>query len=322
MDISVIVSTYNRGDLLGRAIASILDQEPGTPPFELIIVNNNSTDNTANVIDSLAARDNRVRNVFEKRQGVAYGRNAGIAAAQGQFIIFTDDDNLVGRNWIRKFHEAFLRYPEAAFIGGKVLPICEAEPEPWLEMMAAPPLALQDMGEKPVKVTLEHQRCLISACLGVPCRTFDTAGLFDPATQRVGNSIGSMEDYDWELSVWKTGGFGMYVPDIVCHSEVPAARMLKSYHRRWHLGHGKFNAISNRPEYQPGHLQLLGVPAFAYRQLLESALKAVVYYLCRRPKQAFLHESSMLFYFGLIRQRWHSALKSRRSDRTALPERT
>lgn len=320
MDISVIISTYNRCDVLGRAISSILAQETDTPPFELIVVDNNSTDDTQQVVNSFLAKDARVRYIFEKRQGLSYGRNAGLSAAEGQFIIYTDDDVVVTPNWVRKFHEAFLRYPEASFLGGKVLPIWEADPEPWLDALA-PPLALQDIGNELVKVTFDHQRCLIGACLGIRRTTFDKAGLFDPATQRVGDSIGSTEDYDWELSVWEKGGYGLYVPDIVCAAEVTAQRMMKSYHRRWHLGHGKYNAISRRPEYEGGKFRLLDVPAFVYRQFFRSLLRSTISHLRGNDKDAFYHETFVLFYFGFIRQRWQTMLSPRR-DRKAVAPRT
>lgn len=315
MDISVIISTYNRCDLLGRAISSILAQEPGTPDFELIVVDNNSTDSTRSVVESFLTKDPRVQYVFEKRQGLSFGRNAGLSAAQGKLIIYTDDDVIVTPNWVRNFYQAFLCHPDADFLGGKVLPIWETEPEPWLDALA-PPLALQDMGDKPVKVTLHHQRCLIGACLGIRRSTFDKAGLFDPATQRVGDTIGSTEDYDWELSVWKSGGYGLYVPDIVCSAEVSAKRMRKSYHRRWHLGHGKFNAISRRPEYEGGKFRILDVPAFIYRQFVESLVKSALLHIRGQKRDAFYHETFLFFYYGFIRQRWTSIFSLRRGRNT------
>lgn len=318
MDISVIISTYNRCGSLARAISSILAQEPATPAFELVIVDNNSTDETKQTVESFLAQDPRVRYVFEKRQGLSYGRNAGLAAAKGQFIIYTDDDVVVAANWVRKFHEAFLRYPEAAFLGGKILPIWEREPAPWLDELAEP-LALQDMGHKPVKVTLDYQRCLIGACLGIRRETFDRAGLFDPATQRVGDAVGSTEDYEWELSVWKQGGYGLYVPDIVCSAEISAERMVKSYHRRWHLGHGKFNALARRPQYEGGSFRLFDVPSFVYGQLLKSSLKSMAWRLRGNSKKAFRHEALVLFHFGFIRQRWLSILSGRQAPKTASP---
>ena len=319
MDVSVIISTYNRGSLLEKAIKSVLAQELGSPSFELVVVDNNSTDETKSVVESFAVNDSRVRYVFEERQGLSFGRNAGLAVAEAELVIYTDDDVVVTPNWVGKFHENFLRYPDADFIGGKVLPLWEVQPEPWLDALMSP-LALQDMGKEPFKVTLHDQRCLIGACLGVRRATFEKAGLFDTATQRVGDMVGSTEDYDWELKVWEKGGFGMYVPDIVCSAEVSAKRMVKSYHRRWHLGHGKFNAIARRPDYEGGSFRLLDVPAFMYRQFFQACMSYVAALLHSRHREAFRQENLVLFYFGFMRQRWLAHLPRR--DARSVPART
>ena len=79
--VSVILSTYNRGTLLGDAIRSVLDQtDPATPPFELIVVDNNSTDDTRTIVLHRAAADSRVRYVLERAHGLSHARNSGIAA--------------------------------------------------------------------------------------------------------------------------------------------------------------------------------------------------------------------------------------------------
>jgi GT2 family glycosyltransferase len=145
------------------------------------------------------------------------------------------------------------------------------------------PLALQDRGQEPVTISPRNPMCLISANLGVRRRAFDRVGLFDPATQRVKDGIGSTEDYDWELKIWRTGGHGVYVPDLVCHCDVPSARMKKAYHRRWHVGHGRFNALARRAEFEGGR-QVLDVPLFVYRQLTEN--------LANLPKQLLMGQAA------------------------------
>jgi glycosyltransferase involved in cell wall biosynthesis len=310
MNISVVMSTYNRANFLGQAIEALLSQETRGLSYELVVVDNNSTDNTKQVIESYARRDPKVKYVFEKRQGVAYGRNAGIEVAQGEYLAFCDDDVIVPPDWVRQMHAALLRYPDADFIGGKVLVRWGAPPPRWLDERMAP-LACQDFGDKPFKVSLEFQRCLISANLGVRRRAFERAGLFDPTTQRVGDGIGSTEDYDWELSVWQSGGHGMYVPDVVCSAVVPARRMVKSYHRRWHLGHGKFNAIARRSDYEGGSFRLLDVPAFMYRQVGEVAFQYLGSLMRGNFAEAFHHENLLFFYLGFIRERWKQQLLGR-----------
>ena len=316
MDVSVVMSTYNRSGVLGQALDGLTAQEAGGLSHEVIIVDNNSTDNTRQVIESYAQRDGRIRYVFEKKQGVAYGRNAGISAAQGKYIAFCDDDVIVTPDWLRKMHAALLRFPEADFVGGKVLPVWKTAVPAWLNSRLAP-LALQDYGEAPEVMSLENQRCLISACLAVRRRAFERAGYFDPATQRVGNGIGSTEDHEWEMKVWARGGIGVYVPDVACYAEIPAYRMVKSYHRRWHLGHGKFSAIAQRREFEGGAFRLLGVPAFVYRQLLQAASRYFGTLIQGNSAEAFDRENKLFFFLGFVRERWKQTLSGRNKTDSA-----
>ena len=95
--VSVVICTYNRADLLPAAIDDVLAQDhPETPPFELLVVDNHSSDATLAVVEAAAARDARVRYLFEPRQGLSHARNAAIAAARAAVIAFTDDDVRVG----------------------------------------------------------------------------------------------------------------------------------------------------------------------------------------------------------------------------------
>jgi glycosyltransferase involved in cell wall biosynthesis len=311
MDISVVMSTFNRSDVLGMALESLAAQQAGGLSYEVVIVDNNSTDDTRRVVENYMQRDSHIRYIFEKRQGLAYGRNAGIAAAKSDFIAFCDDDIIVPPDWVQKLHESLAKYRDADFIGGKVLPLWKADPPAWMAGNP-PPLALQDYGEKPEVVSLDNQRCLIGACLAMRRRAFERAGYFDTATQRVGNSVGSTEDHEWEMKVWLNGGIGVYVPDVVCYAEIPADRMVKSYHRRWHLGHGKFSAIAPRPNYEGGAFQLLGVPAFVYRQLIEAAARYLLSFGSGRPAETFHRENQVFFFAGFILERWKRTLSGRR----------
>lgn len=301
------MSTYNRCDLLDQDIEALLSQQTGGIEYEVILVDNNSTDKTAEKIAEYARRDERIRYIFEGRQGVAYGRNAGIAAARADLIAFCDDDVQVAPDWLEKMTEALARYPEAEFVGGKVVPVWREPPPPWL-MTTMGPLALQDYGDAPMRVSMDNARCLVSACLGVRRRALERAGLFPLGTQRVKDSVGSSEDYEWELEVWKYGGHGVYVPEIVCYCEVPPSRMVKSYHRRWHLGHGKFNALARRRDFEGGRWRVLDVPAFVYRQIVGAALGMVAQSARGNAAAAFEQENYLLFYFGFIRERWKTQL--------------
>ncbi len=306
MDITVVVSTYNRCDLLDGALQALLNQDAPRLEYEVIFVDNNSTDGTAAKIQSYAARNPRLKYIFEPRQGVAYGRNAGIQAARSDLFAFCDDDVYVAPDWLQRMYNALSRFPDADYIGGKICPVWKATPPQWLKPDMAP-LALQDRGLEPFAVSFDNPVCLVSACLGVRRSAFERAGLFDPATQRVKDGVGSTEDYEWERKVWQAGGHGVYVPDVICYCEVPQQRMKKSYHRRWHLGHGRFNALARRREFESAR-RVLDVPLFLYRQALEALLYTPLCLLTGKNREAFERESYALFCLGFIGQRWKNQL--------------
>lgn len=89
--ISVILLTYNREKLVGRAIRSVLAQT--FPDFELILVDNGSTDNSGAVCEEYQKADGRVRVIHTEKGNIGSGRNAGLALAQGEYIVFVDDDD-------------------------------------------------------------------------------------------------------------------------------------------------------------------------------------------------------------------------------------
>jgi glycosyltransferase involved in cell wall biosynthesis len=317
MDISVVLSTYNRSDILASALECFARQQAPGIQFEVIIVDNNSSDRTREIAEEFADRDPRFRYVFEPRQGLSYARNAGIRVARADAVAFTDDDVHAAPEWIAQIRRALLEYPEADYVGGRVLPVWPGAIPAWAHPKMSP-FALQDLGDAPVRVSSQDPRCLIGACLAVRVRALAKAGLFSAETQRVEDSVGSTEDADWEMQVWNYGGCGVYVPDIVVHSPLSPKRLTKAYHRRWHIGHGKFHARSRRLEIQPAR-QLFHVPAFLYRQALQNGFAFALSSLRRKNIQAFEQEAGLLFCLGFMAERWRTRLFHTEATRRPAP---
>jgi glucosyl-dolichyl phosphate glucuronosyltransferase len=303
--ISVVICTYNRADLLPAAIEHVLAQDdPGTPPFELIIVDNNSTDGTAAVVERASALDGRVLYVRETKQGVSHARNAGVAAARAPLIALTDDDVRVGRAWLASLALAFAAYPGASVVGGKVLPIWPETPPSWLTKEHWGPLALADHGDVPLRVDAANQLCLLGANMAVRRSLFEEIGYFAAAVQRVNTGIGSSEDHEFQLRLFRRGGFGIYDPRIVIHAAVQPDRLDLKYHRRWHTGHGHFNALM-RPEYLEVSTvgRLFDVPAHMYRAAAADAVGWLRAVSTGRRAEAFSRELRLRFFLGFIRTR-------------------
>jgi glucosyl-dolichyl phosphate glucuronosyltransferase len=306
-DVSVVLSTYNRGALLKNALEKLLVQETDGIHYEILIVDNNSTDQTEQLVRSYMERDTHFRYVFERRQGLSFARNAGIQAARADLIVFCDDDVEASPNWIQQNYQASLRFPDADYFGGRVLPIWHCSPPRWIRLTTAP-LALSDLGDQAIIVSPQKPHCMIGASLAVRRRALAKAGLFSIETQRIKDGIGSTEDFDWQMKVWAYGGHGAYVPEIVCATPVPAHRLSKSYHRRWHFCHGKFNAMGQRPAWESPS-RLFGVPLFMYRQAVEAALKMIKNLFLAHEAEAFGWQMNALFLIGFVKQSWKMHLR-------------
>ena len=274
IEVSVLISTYNRAPRLRTALAALLGQT-GEVRYEVIVIDNNSSDDTAGVVAEMAAASpDRIRYVFEGRQGKSHALNTGLTLARGEILAFTDDDVRVAPDWLLQFRRGFTAHPAVDYIGGRVLPEWLAPAPRWLTTAHWSPLALQDYGEALQAVGADRAVCLVGANIAYRRAVFARVGGFTPALGRTGDGIGSTEDHDLQLRMWRAGMRGLYDPAIVVHADVTADRLTREYHRRWHRGHGHHCALMRLRELvpadlgpmsePPGIVTLFGTPAFVY----------------------------------------------------------
>ena len=114
--VSVIIPTYNRSSLIADAIQSVLAQTFGD--FEIIVIDDGSTDNTKELVDNF--KDPRIRYLYQKNQGVSVARNTGIQASRGEYVAFLDSDDTLLKEALEKRVEVLDRHPEAAFSYGQI----------------------------------------------------------------------------------------------------------------------------------------------------------------------------------------------------------
>lgn len=122
MKISVIIPTYNRAALITDSIDSLCKQDLNPAEFEILIVDNNSKDETRRVVeDAIAAyKEHTIRYVFEPRQGDYFARNRGAEEAEGEYLVFTDDDALFDTNYLSTILGLFERYPDVGAVGTRI----------------------------------------------------------------------------------------------------------------------------------------------------------------------------------------------------------
>lgn len=133
IEITVIISTFNRCQFLQEALESILSQEYEGGYFEIIIVDNNSTDGTRELVSRYAsAYPGIVKYVREERQGISNARNRGVQEAEGTIVAFIDDDATADRGWLKGVMEVYENYPDAGVVGGRIEPVWLSKKPGWL----------------------------------------------------------------------------------------------------------------------------------------------------------------------------------------------
>ena len=303
-EISIVLCTWNRAPLLDRALDALLGQQD-PPPYEIIVIDNASTDDTRALVEGRAATDSRIRYVYEGRQGLSYARNTGVNVSRGSLIAFTDDDVRVGSDWLRTLQAAFARHPDASCVGGPVTPVWPTADVPrWLTERHWAPLGVQDYGHHELRVDGSVPLCLIGANLAFRREALDAVGGFAPEVQRVADTPGSTEDHECHIRLWQSGRFGIYDPAVRVRALVTSTRVAKSHHRRWHFGHGRHIARMRVADVERSRVKVFGAPAHLLRQALRDVRDWIGLVIRHDAGGAFEREVRLWFTAGFLRERW------------------
>ena len=296
--LTVILPTYNRAGSLGNALGALLRQVSDPGDYEIVVVDNNSTDGTRGLVQGLD--DPRIRLIAEPRQGLSYARNAGLDAARAPLVAFTDDDVEVAPDWVATIVSTLERHGEIDGLGGRVLPAWEHGRPRWLTKEHWAPLALQDHGDGRRTFDKQTPIGLIGANVAFRRSVFDRIGRFSPAVQRVKDGIGSTEDQELLTRLYDGGGRMLYHPRLLVLARVPSDRCDRRYHRRWHEGHGRFYALMRRPEIERARVSPFGVPGHLLREAVRDVAAWVTSAATADWDRAFLAELRLRFVKGFV----------------------
>lgn len=132
VDLSVVVCTRNRAELLADCLRSLTAQTLDPSRFEVIVVDNDSTDDTRQVAAVFMAGAPNFSLIFEPEPGHSQARNRGWRQARARYVAFIDDDCIADAHWCERIIHAFVAVePPPDAVGGKVLPRFESPPPAW-----------------------------------------------------------------------------------------------------------------------------------------------------------------------------------------------
>lgn len=258
MKLSIIIPTHNRGDQLRTVLDSIFALE-GEAQFELLIVDNNSTDNTKQIA---ASYDKIVRYVFEKRTSFTKARKTGEENATGEILLYLDDDVIVNPGSLRRIIEVFQAYPDCGVIAGKVLPKFIENPPKWcLECQKSfNGWSLYDPETYDfLQTDFQEVTSAAGPMMAIRRSAYQLAGGFPPDTVGVETNRGLKTfsklyigpgDYGLCLKIRDKGFKIYYSSDISVYHIIPPIRLTVKFWRSRMIGEGYQEAITQRGFFQ------------------------------------------------------------------------
>jgi glycosyltransferase involved in cell wall biosynthesis len=277
--ITVAICTFNRAESLRRTLDSLAAMRlPSDLAWEIVVVNNNSTDHTNDVIGEYFDRL-PIRRECEPHPGLSNARNRAIDAAKGKYIVWTDDDVVVGADWLRAYVEAFRRWPDAAVFGGRIIPKFELPMEKWVAesvSVLGGPYAISDFGNDVQPLSVAENRLPYGANFAVGAAEERIFG-YDAHLGLAPNRRRLADEFDVITRLLEAGAIGYWVPAAIVEHCIGRERQTIRYIASYSAGLGETDAFRCTAEGAISPLWL----GFS-RRLWPRVLKRWLYYRFHR----------------------------------------
>jgi GT2 family glycosyltransferase len=316
---TVLICTFNRARRLAETLDSLARSESRTLRWDVVVIDNNATDDTRQVAAARAATyPVPLRYLFEARQGKSYALNTGLRATDAEVIAFTDDDVRVSPGWLEAACRPILDNPSIAYTGGPVRPIWEQPRPSWIDLDRADlwgTLAILDYGSE--SFIFEDRKLVpLGANVAIRRARLDQIGGFDAALGRRGDLLLGQEQAELFCRSRAVGARGLYVPAMVVEHHVPASRLTYDYFRRWWYGKGvsRCRLEQMHPVTEFGVdltrvRRLAGVPQFMWRTAGRDLAAWACALGCRDSRRRVKHAMMLYYFLGYL-----SACRSRSQD--------
>jgi glycosyltransferase involved in cell wall biosynthesis len=240
LPLSIIICSYNRRDYIIEAIDSLYRQTLARDRYEVIVVDNNSKDDTEALCREYIRThpDGRITYLSETRQGASYARNTGAEKARGEFLVFMDDDAVAEREFMECITRFYEQHPGVSGLGGRIIPrYIPAEPR-WMSHFVSS--LVGHFNYSPVAVEFEPQRYPLESNMAVRRSDFFAVGGFNTSIPGVVGTLrigGEGKEFFFKLKaldkkVW-------YDPSIRVEHIVETQKLTSEYMYRVASGIGR-----------------------------------------------------------------------------------
>lgn len=269
-ELDVVICTFDNARMLDRVLTALAAQAPAHGRWGVLVVDNNSTDDTPDVVERHEATGALpgLRRVEEPTQGLTPARLRGVRSTTAPWIAFVDDDCILDERWVERAIDFGRSQPDCGGFGGRVVPTYVVTPPAVLARYGWA-FAEQDLGDVPVTVD-----CLVGAGM-----VLNRAALVESGwtrlpflTDRVGRTLVSGGDVEIALRVAATGRPLWYVPECQLQHVIPARRTTIPYLRRMTRSLGVSSSLAHALTWDRSHRAWLRV---ATTDLLASLVTVV-----------------------------------------------
>lgn len=262
--ISVIICTYNREKYIYNVLKSLALGTMEADAYEIVLVDNNCTDNTRQEVDHFCNVFPQVnlRYFVETNQGLSHARNRGIKESKGDILVYVDDDATVNPDYLRTYADWFASHPETDAAGGPIIPHYETGSEPrWMTYFIKRLLTgYLYFGNKPGPFPGDNYPGGGNAAYR--SRVFEKVGLYNVELGRNGDSLGGGEEKDIFDKMKREGMQFVYLPQAILYHSIPGYKLEADYFNRLTTGIG-----------QSERARTLRIGKSSYRKRLLSELK-------------------------------------------------
>ena len=266
MNATIVICTFNRSSLLDKTLdqLSCLDVS-GCGDWEILVVNNNSNDDTDAVIRRHSERL-PIRPLWQPRPGKSHAANLAVSEARGDLLLWTDDDVLVERGWLRAYVEAAQAFPHASIFGGPIEPWFETDPPAWIlrhfSLITRCFAARDGFAERFVPISAAY--IPYGANMATRRHCFDVCS-FDVRLGPEGDNQIGAEDGTLLQTLLARGMQGLWIKEARVRHFIPKARLTELFIWNFHCGRGREGV---RTGNIAARYWICGMPGWAIRGYL------------------------------------------------------
>jgi glycosyltransferase involved in cell wall biosynthesis len=240
MTLSIIICSYNRASYISDALTSLYVQSSGLDNFEVIFVDNNSTDNTKEVYAQWRQTNTNGQFTFisEMQQGASFARNTGAAIAKGEWVCFMDDDAVATTDYVKNIIKHIQDQPFIVGFGGRIIPkYIPGEPK-WMSYYVSSLVGNFDYA--PTACAFENGKYPLESNMIVKKSVYDQIGGFNvnlPGVVGILRIGGEGKELFYKIIA--LGHTIYYDPSICVHHVVEVKKLTSEYMYRVASGIGR-----------------------------------------------------------------------------------